>query len=70
MTPVWNSAWLLDDSSTVGSLVAMLTGYRAQPILMSVVIYAAYWLFIAIALRRPRTQGPTVRNQQVKSEAS
>ncbi|HEY4071705.1 MAG TPA: FTR1 family protein [Herbaspirillum sp.] len=52
--PVWNSTWLLDDTSTLGGLVAMLTGYRAQPALMSVIIYIAYWLFIYMALRRPR----------------
>lgn len=70
MTPVWNSSWLLDDSSTAGSLVAMLTGYRAQPILMSVVIYAAYWLFIVFALRRPRTQRSAVQNHQAKAKTS
>ncbi|RXZ38551.1 FTR1 family iron permease [Oxalobacteraceae bacterium CAVE-383] len=70
MTPVWNSAWLLDDTSTVGSLVAMLTGYRAQPLLMSVIIYAAYWVIISMVLRRPRAKRPPVQNHQAKSTAS
>jgi len=54
-SPVWNSAWLLDDTSAFGGLVAMLTGYRAQPALMSVIIYAVYWVAIVVALRRPRS---------------
>ncbi|HEY4317527.1 MAG TPA: FTR1 family protein [Herbaspirillum sp.] len=70
MTPIWNSAWLLDDTSTVGSLVAMLTGYRAQPVLMSVVIYIVYWVVISIALRRPRAQRPAVQSQQPKTTTS
>jgi high-affinity iron transporter len=69
--PVWNSAWLLDDTSTFGSLVSTLTGYRAQPALMSVVIYAAYWCAIWLALRRPRTpQRPSVQTQQRITEPS
>jgi high-affinity iron transporter len=68
--PVWNSAWLLDDTSTFGGLVATLTGYRAQPELMSVVIYIAYWIFISIALRRPRTQRAPLQNQQPKTTLS
>jgi high-affinity iron transporter len=54
--PVWNSAWLLDDTSVFGGLAAMLTGYRAQPALMSVIIYVAYWVAISLSLRRPRAQ--------------
>jgi high-affinity iron transporter len=68
--PVWNSAWLLDDTSTFGGLVATLTGYRAQPELMSIVIYIAYWIFISIALRRPRTQRAPLQNQQPKTTLS
>lgn len=44
---VWNTSALLDDSSTLGSLVATLTGYRAHPALMNLLAYALYWaLFI------------------------
>jgi high-affinity iron transporter len=49
---VWNSSALLDDSSTFGSLVATLTGYRAHPALMNLVAYAAYWLVVAWLVRR------------------
>ena len=44
--PVWDTAFLLDDSSTIGGLVASLTGYRAHPALTLVLAYAAYWMFI------------------------
>ena len=40
---MWNTSAILDDSSTFGSLVATLTGYRAHPALMNLIAYAAYW---------------------------
>ncbi|WP_027797619.1 FTR1 family iron permease [Paraburkholderia acidipaludis] len=49
---MWNSSALLDDSSTVGSLVATLTGYRAHPALMNLVAYAAYWFVVGWLVRR------------------
>lgn len=53
---VWNSSWLLDDSSTFGSLVATLTGYRAHPAGMNLLAYAVYWAVIFVLLRRSRTR--------------
>ncbi|TXT39137.1 MAG: high-affinity iron transporter [Comamonadaceae bacterium] len=49
--PLWNSAWLLDDSSHLGSLLSALTGYRSRPSLMLVMVFAAYWWFMARAMR-------------------
>ncbi|CAB3796148.1 Ferrous iron permease EfeU [Paraburkholderia caffeinitolerans] len=49
---VWNSSAILDDSSTFGSLVATLTGYRAHPALMNLIAYAAYWLVVWLLARR------------------
>ena len=49
---VWNSSAILDDSSTFGSLVATLTGYRAHPALMNLVAYAVYWLVVWFLARR------------------
>jgi high-affinity iron transporter len=55
--PVWDSSALLDDSSTIGSLVSTLTGYRARPALLSALVYGAYWLVICSALyRKPKPQ--------------
>jgi len=53
--PVWDTSWLLDDSSTVGSLVSTLTGYRARPALMSVAIYVIYWLVVSSALGKSKS---------------
>lgn len=50
--PLWHSAWLLDDSSTVGSLAASLTGYRAQPALTTLLCLVAYWGLMLWTLRR------------------
>jgi high-affinity iron transporter len=56
--PVWDSAFLLDDNTTVGGLIASLTGYRAHPALMLVLVYAAFWLLVlGWPLLRKRSTG-------------
>lgn len=57
LDPAWSSAWLLDDGSRLGALVAAFTGYRAQPSLTLVLIYAVYWGGIALVQRRMRRHG-------------
>ena len=52
--PLWDSAWLLDDSRRAGALLAALVGYRARPSLMLAVIYASYWLIMLRAMRPVR----------------
>jgi high-affinity iron transporter len=43
MTPaLWDTAWILDDRSLLGSFAAGLVGYRASPSLLEVVTYAGY----------------------------
>jgi len=44
--PVWDSSFLLDDNTKAGNLIAALTGYRAHPALMLVLVYAAYWALV------------------------
>ena len=56
--PLWDTSALLDDSSTLGSLISTLTGYRARPALLSVIVYAAYWVVICSALYRKPTPQP------------
>jgi high-affinity iron transporter len=56
MNQVWNTSWLLDDSSTFGSLVATLTGYRAHPAGMNLIAYAVYWAVIFLLLRRSKNR--------------
>lgn len=49
---LWDSSFLLDDGSRVGSLVASFTGYRAHPSLLVLLILAAYWAGVLTMLRR------------------
>lgn len=44
--PLWDTTNLLDDTSTTGSFLASLFGYRAQPIGLSVITFVVYWLVI------------------------
>ena len=51
--PLWDTSFLLDDNAKVGNLIATLTGYRAHPALMLVLVYSAYWTSV---LGWPRLQ--------------
>ena len=62
MDPAWDSAFLLDDGSTTGGLVAALTGYRAHPALSMVLCLAAYWVVVLWGLKRMDTKSQTVRH--------
>jgi high-affinity iron transporter len=50
--PLWNSSALLDDGSRGGALFASLTGYRAMPSALAVLLLGGYWW-----LARRLTQG-------------
>jgi high-affinity iron transporter len=60
---VWNTSWILSDSSFLGRALHTLVGYVDQPTAMQVVVYAATLgaivvlmkLFAAPAARSPRT---------------
>ncbi|KUZ98825.1 FTR1 family iron permease [Burkholderia ubonensis] len=52
MSQVWDTSAILDDSGTFGSLVATLTGYRAHPALMNLIVYAVYWAVVWLLLKR------------------
>ncbi|ANY15569.1 FTR1 family iron permease [Bordetella pseudohinzii] len=54
--PVWDSAWLLDDSSGLGKILADFAGYRAYPALISVLAWLVYWLVVWLLLRRTDAQ--------------
>ena len=47
---VWNLKPLLDDQSTVGSLLRVLVGYNDDPSLLEVIGYLAYWVVVAVAV--------------------
>jgi len=50
--PIWDTSALLDDSTRIGGLIASLTGYRARPALLPLLLLAAYWATIVPLLRR------------------
>ncbi|KGC47374.1 FTR1 family iron permease [Burkholderia pseudomallei] len=49
---LWDTSAILDDSSTFGSLVSTLTGYRAHPSLTNLVAYVAYWAIVYLLFKR------------------
>lgn len=52
LDPVWDSAWLLDDTRTGGKLVADFAGYRARPALATLLAWAAYWGAVILVRQR------------------
>ncbi len=50
----WDTRWLLDDSTVTGGMVSTMTGYRSQPVYMSLIIYAGYWWAIVAAMRKSK----------------
>lgn len=49
--PVWDSSWLLSDSTGFGKVLADFAGYRAFPALTSVLLWVAYWIVVWALLR-------------------
>ncbi|MCY1522013.1 Ferrous iron permease EfeU [compost metagenome] len=49
--PVWDSSWLLSDSTGFGKVLADFAGYRALPALISVLLWVAYWVIVWTLLR-------------------
>ncbi|MGS1006693.1 FTR1 family iron permease [Achromobacter anxifer] len=64
--PVWDSSWLLSDSTGVGKVLADFAGYRALPALISVLLWVAYWIIVWALLRwvggRPAKAAAAVRS--------
>lgn len=55
---VWDSSFLLDDTTTFGGLVSALTGYRSRPDVLSLVVFVAYWVLVLWGLSRARATLP------------
>lgn len=49
---LWDSSWLISDMGRTGGVLAALTGYRAQPSLMTVLVWLGYWGLMAWLLYR------------------
>ncbi|MBB3975632.1 high-affinity iron transporter [Rhizobium azooxidifex] len=45
---LWDTSWLLDDGRGVGGLLATLTGYRARPELLPVIVFGGYWFVVSL----------------------
>lgn len=54
---LWDASAIIPDSGPVGGFLAALTGYRARPNLMDVLVYALYWgvIFWTLFWSRPKT---------------
>ena len=50
---LWDSSAILPDSGPIGGLIAALTGYRAKPDLVQVLVLALYW-GVMVWLLRPK----------------
>jgi high-affinity iron transporter len=50
-SPVWSTDFLLRDTSSIGGLVASLTGYRSEPDIVTLATWLVYWGGIAAAFR-------------------
>lgn len=58
---VWTLKPILDDSSTVGSILRVVVGYNDNPSLIEAISYLAYWIVIVAVLnRKPRIQQSNV----------
>jgi high-affinity iron transporter len=55
---VWDTSWLLSESSILGRLLHTLIGYTEQPTEMQLVVYIAVLLLMALLMRiaRPAPQ--------------
>jgi len=62
--PLWSTTALLDDTSGLGSLLAALTGYRAYPSLMNVLVCLVYWATV-IGLIKYKKQRLAAQSQQI-----
>ncbi len=58
-SPLWDTSWLLDDASVVGSFLTGLVGYRARPTLFEVLAYGAYLIGATILLFRASAPAPS-----------
>lgn len=47
---VWDVSPVLDDGSTVGSLMRTLVGYNDNPALMEVIGYLVYWVVVLVSV--------------------
>jgi high-affinity iron transporter len=49
---LWDTSGVIDDSGRVGGMLAALTGYRARPALLPLLLLGTYWAVVGVLLRR------------------
>ena len=63
---LWDSSFLMPDSGPLGGLIAALTGYRARPDLVQVLVLALYWAAM-LWLLRPKTANGAKETKGLKA---
>ena len=63
---LWDSSFLVPDSGPLGGLIAALTGYRAKPDLVQVLVLALYWAAM-LWLLRPKTANGAKETKGLKA---
>jgi len=68
---VWDINFIVDENSTMGSILKALFGYNGNPSLLETMSYAAYYLIIGIAIwLAQRTARSTEFSQEVSQHLS
>jgi high-affinity iron transporter len=57
LDPAWDSAWLIDDGTGGGRLMADFLGYRSRPTGLLLLAYACFWTFVGWRFRRAGNSG-------------
>ncbi|WP_233237786.1 FTR1 family protein [Bordetella sp. LUAb4] len=65
--PVWDTSWLLSDSGGLGKVLADFGGYRAMPALISVLVFAVYWVGVWLTLRMVDAKAARVQAQKTQA---
>lgn len=55
--PVWDTSGVLDDATKTGGVISALTGYRAQPALLTLLMLSGYWVLVALGLNISKIGG-------------
>ena len=69
---VWDTSFLLDDKSVVGSFLGGLAGYRARPSLLEMLAYVAYLVVAGVLFFRSPGERPRLEpsNPRARSEGA
>jgi high-affinity iron transporter len=66
-TPLWNTDWLISDSSLTGRTMHVLTGYTAQPSGMQILFYLTTLTVLIVGMRLVTSHTKRVRPPAMRS---